>query len=1851
MKNKKKKIVLATIIIILGIISYFFIDSYLFNKKEKKPKNYAYITYIVTDYDKTKNSNFNNILTYADEILNSYSFSEVATKNGDYYEATITGMNNATFKNIAKVTFGINNTHGDVINDAKYDEKSKKIIIPKKYFESEEYSKYGGRPVRLEIVSRIKKEDYEKNEINLKINKFITTKKIIKTNEPTSKTKMSIFKFKKGKYITKDDIKVYVNNSDYSIDSKYYDYDAKTGVLTIESNPLYLNNVYVKIRKLSLFKNKMINFLHIGDTYADDTEEGALQDLDYEYKDTDSTQTDITKVSEWKVNSKRYQFIYIANGVGGNNMDYYYSFNTSNASEGDPYYHGGQYGCREAVSDVCDQINSTDLEKIDNAIDSAESGSSMLDGAEKNFYVYIDTITFQGKLKGSDTYTSTFTIKVNKWIILYCMDIDKDFLLNENPGGGLIPSGLNLFSKLTVNNARSVSISFNSYNTSDKSGNYVTTQLARGQINATMDIKAELKIQKKEYNFSNGETSVAQNSSRKGILFRVYSGFSKKSDGSIDYSDCNGKMLQEKRTNSSGTVTFKNLPSEGLYCVKELFNESAKTARSSISNKDWTRDADCNGKGEGEEKEDGSGGKVLKALTTGQVTTNDDKTNYYCNIPVKYCFRVKKQDNEGKCDDSKSVVKGIDFQLKKGSTNVGNAVTTNSSGIVTFSNLSYEDYKYEEVSKSGTKATEYCNGKKIGDHKYYNTKPVSGTAEKEELTEMDRTVKKSGNNITIEYSCPSSNVKPYNKPNNRYHYCVVVKKVDANTGAALEGAVFNATNAIGFQYNSAGAASFTLGDGLAYFYLGENDSTEITEVEAPASYALSTETISAKGVLLPDGNTATAGPEFVTACQQAYKDAGIEEAKYTMKDQKLLINWYKENENGKAVSGARFNARYTDENNSYKYIKVKMSDSGNRVKVDYPENSPQKKCYVFDSFATETQKNNLQSTEQNPVDLVSDDNGEVCIIGVPNNGKKVGDNTQAQGAYTVVETKPAKYHTFSNKKTIQLNLTTSIQAKTSNNTFTNYETEFEFTKDVSSGDSNTEIIINGVKKTLKELTTEELQKIEFNIYNSNGDILHFVKNSDGTYDFAGNDKDAPSNLTSASSALYLNQNRKLKVLHLPKGTYSIKESQGNTCSNSTDSSKCVGYYYPNYSSNSSHQFTITDCSSSKATSCTTYGVVTQKLINTPTEITFTKKDFYSYYDAADKNKSEENVKFENDKERNDFDKIVFKIKDSSGRYLTLKKVADHGNCSTDDSYSEYRYVSSDQTDKNGTELHTCGGHIKITNLCRGNEYTVEEVSVPDGSVYVKENTTSTPTSAKYQIPCTEGDTTHKTTTNIINDKPTRVRFEKRDSKYNYLIDDETTTFEVYKCKKGTECHPADYKTVAEREKNGMTLVKFSPRAVITKDEEDPTDAAGLAGVEVYKKISDSDVSKGQKYVTSLHPYKGLLILRYLESNDSNSSYVLLETVAPYNYSLPSGRNAETRFTVTNTTVKVDEIDVPNKPTSLIIRKYSDDGKLLPGAEFKVYEGTSCNSNLSAMNQPKKLLKLKTIRDGVYENRPEQDTDTVLTCTDKDGAKCSDIAVNNMTSLTYKNYQNTWADFNESLTNDNKKVQIKEGEALIQYLEYDHCYIIEETKAPKGYSLPKNDEDRFTMVTIPKNTEYVSDTYKTLINKPTPFTFYKYDEYNNLLDGAEFKLQKLDSNKKYHDITVTKEETETGVFYKVDKSTDNKVITTKDGKATVYYLEEGQYRIVETKAAPGKELGKNPNVATFFVDSAGNVYGNSIIVNKAKTETLSFTSSASAEFLIWNRTGQTVIRYGLIISSIVAVIVALMIALRIKKKSE
>ena len=1033
------------------------------------------------------------------------------------------------------------------------------------------------------------------------------------------------------------------------------------------------------------------------------------------------------------------------------------------------------------------------------------------------------------------------------------------------------------------------------------------------------------------------------------------------------------------------------------------------------------------------------------------------------------------------------------------------------------------------------------------------------------------------------------------------HYCLKVKKIDQVTGELIKGATFSTTingSTVTHSDDWDGA-----NDGYTTFYTGEESGNyTVTEVASPTGYLINSSPKTMSASLLPTGKK-----EIYCKTYDATDSNGNllrDKATATpFTNLKLLLNWYKVTENGSTrAGGAKFKVKQASVS---QYIQV----NGTETVTD--ASGVSKTCYKYSGLGSDGSV------------LESNSNGETCISRVPS------------GSYTITETAPAPYHTFGSVVSRNLSTNTNFAGISDSNKFINEKTRFEFTKSVSSGDAD----------IWSTITTEQLKKIPFNIYNSSGQKLTFVKDSNGVYQYSGNTIDGPGT-TGATQDLYLNDVRKFVIEHLPVGTYSVKEkgSADGSCSCTDDNGNCIGFYYPKYSNASDYQFTITNCSNSSSNSsvCSTHQSSTKSLQNVPTEIHFTKADLYSYEDASDI------VDFENDKERNDFDKIVFKIKDSNGNYMSLIKIGNHGTCLTDDSYAEYRYVPeeylsllTDEERANLTqELHTCGGHIRITHLCRGKKYYIEEVSVPEDSVFTLPETEADRT-REYNIPCCGDTTTPSTSTQIINDKGTRVRFEKRDSKYNYLIPDETTTFQVYQCKKGKECNPADSVDPLDAE-NVRQLMKFSERAVITNDEEDSQDAEGLAGVEVYNAMSDSDIESGKKYVTDLHPYHGILVLRYLPAG---YNYVLLETVAPKNYTLPTGRNAQTKFTVVNNTVNVDEIDMPNVPTSLLIRKYSDDGKLLKGAQFKIYEGTTCDANLSAMNQPKTELKLKTIRDGVYEARPETDTNIIQTCDDDNGI-CSSIPLNQVTKLTYTTYLGTWADFDNVVNDENEKVELAEGEALVQYLEYNHCYIIEEVKAPKGYSLPTNKEDRFTMVTIEENEKYAKDTYKTLVNVPTPFTFYKFDEFNNLIDGAEFKLQKLDDNKKYHDLTVTKEEKNGELFYKVDEDSDNKVITTKGGKATVYYLEKGQYRILETKPAPGKELGKNPNIVTFFVDDSGSVYGNAIISNKAKTDKLQ--SSSQAEFIIGPRTGVTVIKYGLIIAIIVAVISGLMILQKRKK---
>ena len=1171
-----------------------------------------------------------------------------------------------------------------------------------------------------------------------------------------------------------------------------------------------------------------------------------------------------------------------------------------------------------------------------------------------------------------------------------------------------------------------------------------------------------------------------------------------------------------------------------------------------------------------------------------QVQTESVGTvsNTFTNTRNRYCLKIRKKDAE-----SGAVLSGFTFNLNKGGQTL-KTETTGNDGTITFSNLEYGDYTVTETGAPDN----YCiNGTTSG----------SQTFSASELTPMEGS-SCAANTITKEVS----NYKKY--------YCAKVKKYDYDTKELITGASFKINGTDTEHADNWDGRN----DGYTTFYTGTSTAQlTVLETVAPSGYEKYSGTLNATPVQMRCGLTSA---QAETECKNIVctynASTNTDTCTYSngeaipglntqtmpaYPEKKNLLNWYKVTENGSTrANGAKFKVKQKSGN---QYIKVNGTQS---VKDGA---GVTKTCYVFDSLVSENEASTLSSMNTGSAD------GEVCI------------SKLVKGEYTVIETNPVKYHTFSSESTKNISTSTEYATMANGNKFINKPTSFEFTKAVTSGDS----------EEYQNLTTEALKKIAFNIYDSNNNKLSFIKDSNGVYQYADNNIDPPQG--TRVTDLFLNDNRKFKVEHLPEGTYSVKEkgsTSGDTCV-CEDGSDCIGFYHPEYTNESDYKFTISDCSNPDAssTACTTSKTVTKTLINKPTEITFTKADLYGYEDASDI------VDFENDQERNDFDRITFKVKDANGNYLKFLKVGNHGTCKTDDSYSIYRYIpesmisslTADQRAALTDTLNTCGGHIHITHLCRGKKYFIEETSVPENSVFTLPENVEDRT-REYNIHCCEGDTTPSSKTAIINDKPTRVRFEKRDSKYNYLIPDETTTFKVYQCKNGVECHPAD------GENSDMKLMKFSARSVIRNDEEDPTDAEGLAGVEVYRAMSDSDVQSGQNFVTELHPYHGLLVLRYLPSG---YQYVLLETVAPKNYSLPKGRDAETRFTVVNNTVQVDEVDMPNVPTSLLIRKYSDEGNLLPGAQFKVYQGTTCDPNLSPMNQPKVGLKLKTIRDGLYEYRPELDTDIIQTCSDANGT-CSSIPVNALTKLTYTDYLGTFADFDNVTNDENEKIEIQQGEALIQYLEYGHCYIIEEVKAPNGYSLPKNPEDRFTMINIAENESYAQDTYKTLVNSPTPFTFYKFDEYNQLSDGAEFKLQKLDNDKKYQDITVTKEEKNGEFYYKADPNSTEKTITTKNGKATVYYLPAGQYRILETKPLPGKELGKNQNVATFFVDDSGNVYGNSIIVNKGKTDKIEIKSSSSAEFIIGPRTGTTVIKYGIIIAALVALIAGLMI-LRKKMK--
>ena len=936
------------------------------------------------------------------------------------------------------------------------------------------------------------------------------------------------------------------------------------------------------------------------------------------------------------------------------------------------------------------------------------------------------------------------------------------------------------------------------------------------------------------------------------------------------------------------------------------------------------------------------------------VTTADSNSDGVCdsaptltNTQQSYCYSVKKTDAESGTGLGSA---GFTLTGAAGDVHSGN---TNANGIVTFTGLKYQNYTLSETSAPSG---------------YWNDNSTGVTV--------------SASSLTAGNTCNN----PVTKSDTKQYYCLKVKKTDSSTGNALTGAEFTATK--GSTTINKNSSDYATANGITSFFLGDSSAAgnwTITETKAPDGYSTVTSSRTLSAIQLQKYSNAAAAR---TAClsDSAVASDGTTVANktyntnsnYVFTDRKFVINWYKTTENGSTlINGATFKVK----NSSGQYITVNnptaQSDSANT----------QKACYVYTGANTSGTTMTSGAAGSTGLSMT----GQVCVSGLPS------------GTYTVEETDSAQSHTFGSSKTLSITSSNTFAAMTNSNKLVNYKTEFEFTKTVSSGDTT----INGIN--WNTITTSELKKLSFNITDTNGNLISFVKTADGVYEYAGNTVDGTSG--TAVTDLQLDNNRKFKVYHLPKGTYYVKEKKvccDTSCSSCSGNTPCSGYLYPGYTQASDYQFTITNCSSPSATSCTSSGKVSKGLNNTPTSITFTKRDIYSYADPTS------TVKFESIDEINAFDKIKFRVKDENGNYIKLLKVGNTGTCKTNDSIAEYRYVAdesvltTEQKNQLTYDITTCGGKIKITHLCRGKKYTIEEVEVPANTVFTLPDTHP---SVEYVVPfsdnnkmCCDSTTVTPKTTGVIDDQPTRISLSKKNNRTSEDIHEgtnkkQTATFEVYACEK----------TVSKCTKATSTgnKIKFGTPRVYGSET-------------VYPALLNQSGSG----VTSLNLVtegtKGKLTLEYLPTN---YKYVVVETNAPDGYYNVEGALAETEIGIvpTNTTnANANNKNIIDYPTMIKFRK--DD-------IYKYYN----SADADAMNSSNKIFDSMT-----------------FVLRDKDG---------NMVTLKKTadgEYRFIGSDGTTS-GNNVTELHTKNGQLLITNLYRNEKYYIEETKSDtKGnFILPTN----------------------------------------------------------------------------------------------------------------------------------------------------------------------------------------------------
>lgn len=206
------------------------------------------------------------------------------------------------------------------------------------------------------------------------------------------------------------------------------------------------------------------------------------------------------------------------------------------------------------------------------------------------------------------------------------------------------------------------------------------------------------------------------------------------------------------------------------------------------------------------------------------------------------------------------------------------------------------------------------------------------------------------------------------------------------------------------------------------------------------------------------------------------------------------------------------------------------------------------------------------------------------------------------------------------------------------------------------------------------------------------------------------------------------------------------------------------------------------------------------------------------------------------------------------------------------------------------------------------------------------------------------------------------------------------------------------------------------------------------------------------------------------------------------------------------------------------------------------------------------------------------------------------------------------------------------------------YNIKEVKAADGYLIDPSVEWKEITVEVKRDGQTSPIGLFEWPNTQGEFCFYKMDEDGNYINDGKFKIQSYDEKTgKYNDVALNYDSNDK--MYSIDEQ----------GKSNLYVFSpiengetcfkdvktKGKYRVVEIEAPAGFKLSSaSESKAEFTVNSDGYVLGNTTIINK-KDET-GEGSESQAELIINISTGQTVVKYGLIISVIAVAIIGLLI---------